>query len=89
MDPAHLAGAADEQLADLTLVGEKRLVAANAVHVLLLQDVLLAVQGHFALQAVVALRHVGCCWMFLCSDTDRKVLIGSPGSCWKRRLLTS
>lgn len=61
LEPLYLAGAADEQLADLTRVGEMCLIAANAVHVLLLQDVLLAVQGYFALQAVVALRHFGCC----------------------------
>ena len=61
MDPTYLAGAADEQLAGLTLVGETCLIAADAVHVLLLQDVLLAVQGHLALQAVVAFRHFGCC----------------------------
>lgn len=55
----YLAGAADEQLADLTCGGEKGLITTNTVHVLFLQDVLLPIQGRFALRAVVALRHFG------------------------------
>lgn len=53
--PGYLAGAADEQLADFTLVGESSLVAADAEHALLLQDVLLPVQGLLTLQALKAL----------------------------------
>lgn len=55
----YLAGAANEQLADLTVVGEKCLVALNAVVALFLQDVLLAIQGLLALRAVVAFSHFG------------------------------
>lgn len=55
----YLAGAADEQLADLTCGGKECLIAANTVHVLFLQDVPLAIQGHFALHAVVVFRHFG------------------------------
>lgn len=54
-EPGYLAVAADEQLADFTLVGESSLVAADAEHALLLQDVLLPVQGHLTLQALKAL----------------------------------
>lgn len=46
-------------MADLTGVGEKCLVALNAVHAFVLQDVLLPVQGLLALSAVVAFSHLG------------------------------
>lgn len=53
-----LAGAGNELLAHFTGVGEERLVALDAVRVLLLQDVLQPVQGVVTLCAVVALSHV-------------------------------
>lgn len=46
-------------MADLTQVGEKVLVAPDAVQVLLLQDVLLPVQGLLTLGAVVMFGHRG------------------------------
>lgn len=46
-------------MADLTQVGEKVLVAPDAVLVLLLQDVLLPVQGLLTLGAVVTFGHRG------------------------------
>lgn len=53
----HLAGAANELLAQFTVAGEKCLIALDAVRIFLLQDVLLPVQGVLALCAVIAFRH--------------------------------
>lgn len=55
----YLARAADELLAHLAGVGEERLVALDAVRLLLLQDVLVPVQGLLTLGAVVAFAHRG------------------------------
>lgn len=55
----YLAGATNELLADLTVVGEKCLVALDAEVAVFLQDVLLAIQGLLALGAVVAFSHLG------------------------------
>lgn len=73
----YLAGAADEQLADLTCGGEKGLITPDAVHVLFLQDVLLPIQGHFALRTVVALRHFGS----LLLKHGEQLFSGIPGLC--------
>lgn len=49
----YLAGAANQLLAQLTLMGEMGLVAFNAVHVIVSQDVALAVQRILAVAALV------------------------------------
>lgn len=49
----YLAGAANQLLAQLALVGEIGLIAFNAVHVIFSQDVTLAVQWILAVTALV------------------------------------
>lgn len=53
----YLASAANELLTHLTVVGENRLVALNAVWFLLPQDVLLSIQGLLTLCTIIALSH--------------------------------
>lgn len=53
----HLAGAANELVAQFTGAGEKSLVAPYAVRMFLPQDVLLPEQRALTLPAVEALRH--------------------------------
>lgn len=55
----YLAGAGNQLMAHLAVVGEVILVALDAVHVLLPEDVPLAVQGILTLGAVVGIRHRG------------------------------
>lgn len=55
----YLAGAANQLMAHLAVVGEVILVALDAVHVFLPEDVPLAVQGILTLDAVVGIRHRG------------------------------
>lgn len=52
-----LASAANDHLADFTVVGEEFFIAFDAVWLFLSQDVLLPIQGLFAVCAVVAFAH--------------------------------